>query len=403
MTTAVVDVVVAGLGAMGSAISWRLAERGARVVGFDRFTPPHGRGSSGGRTRILREAYSEGPGYVPVVRTARGEWRRLEALAGTELFRETGGLLLGSPDGPLLRGALASAGEHLVPHELFPPSVPARVDADWARQRGEAGMLEPGAGVLFPDACIGAALEQARTGGAELRFDDPILSWSATRDEVTVRTGRGTLSAHSLVLVSGAWLLELLPPGLLPLTVTRQVVAWFTPEERNRSRAEGLPVFLREDAAGRILYGLPDVGHGLKAALHHPGRVTTPGQVDRTVTHEEIQEIRNLVRALLPWDVWEPAGAEVCLYTSTPDGHFTIDCHPDHANVVLVSACSGHGFKFAPAIGGLVSDALERGPDRGIPSDFRLTRSRPSDAEGGVFRPPPAGAPLRSPPDEKGW
>ncbi len=368
------DVVVAGLGAMGSAISWRLSERGVRVVGLDRFTPPHAKGSSGGRTRILREAYSEGAAYVPLVRAARAEWRRLEELSGRELFRETGGLLLGSPDGPLLRGARASAAEHAVPHDLFPPDAPAPVDADWTRRAGEAAMREPGAGVLFPEACIRAALDQARRLGADLRFDDPIRSWSATPDVVTVRTGRTTLRAQTLILATGAWMPELLPLGLLPLTVTRQVVAWFTPERRNRSRAGRLPVFLREDAAGRILYGLPDVGHGLKAAVHHPGRITTPDQVDRTVTTEEVQEIRHLVKGLLPWDSWEPAGAEVCLYTSTPDGHFTLGRHPEHANVMLVSACSGHGFKFAPAIGGLVAATAGLGSGRDLPPEFSLAR-----------------------------
>jgi len=373
-----VDVIVAGLGAMGSAIAWRLAERGARVVGLDRFAPPHGRGSSGGHTRILREAYSEGAGYVPLVRAARAEWLRLEDLSGRELFRRTGGLLLGFPEGPLLRGARASVSEHQVPHELFPPDAPARLDADWARRAGEAGLLESGAGVLFPDACISAALDQARRHGADLRFNAPIGSWFAAPEGVTVETEGGTLHARSLVLATGAWM-PALAPGLLPLAVTRQLVVWFAPEERNRSRAKGLPVFLREDAAGRILYGLPDVGHGLKAALHHPGRITTPDQVDRTVTAAEVQEIRALVRDLLPWDSWEPAGTEVCLYTSTPDGHFIVDRHPDHSNVILVSACSGHGFKFASAIGGLTAEVLHpAAPEtsRELPAAFSLARWR---------------------------
>jgi sarcosine oxidase len=223
------DVAIAGLGAMGSAAR-ALSRRGLSVVGFDRFAPPHGLGSSHGKSRIIREAYFEHPAYVPLVQHAWALWEELERESGARLLMRTGGLMIGGPpEGALVRGALASAAAHGLPHE--------RLDAAGIRRRvpafhpgdGMAGVWEPNAGVLFPEAAIAATLASARGHGAELHTDEPVVSWRADERGVEVRTARGTFSAGRLVLASGAWMPALLAELALPLVVERVALFWFEP------------------------------------------------------------------------------------------------------------------------------------------------------------------------------
>ena len=189
--TAVYDVAIAGLGAMGSAAAWQLALRGQRVVGFDRFRPPHAMGSSTGKSRIIREAYFENPGYVPLVRRAYELWADLEHSSGRELLQTTGGLVIGPEDGTLVGGALASARLHGVPHELLAAKEISARYPPFHPDPTLAGLLELRAGVLMPEDCIGAMLEQAGRAGAELRFDEPVLAWEPEGDGVRVTTGAG--------------------------------------------------------------------------------------------------------------------------------------------------------------------------------------------------------------------
>src|SRR5438105_13422667 len=173
------DVVVVGLGAMGSAAARALARRGRRVVGLDRFRPPHTLGSSHGRSRIIREAYFEHPVYVPLVHRAYELWAELEREAGRRLLRVTGGLMAGPPGGLLLDGARRSARAHHLPHEAFSTDeIPRRFPA-FTPEPETVGLLEPRAGVLFPEACVQAALDGAAREGALLVHDDEVRAWAA--------------------------------------------------------------------------------------------------------------------------------------------------------------------------------------------------------------------------------
>ena len=188
-----VDVIVAGLGAMGSATASALARRGVRVLGLDRFHPPHDRGSSHGETRVIRAAYFEHPLYVPLVRAAYDRWRALESRSGSRLLLETGVLLVGEPTGEAMVGAAASAKEHGVPCEpltrdellrRYPAIVPAAT---------AVGLLEPGGGLLYPEACIEAFLAEAAGAGADLRYDEPLVSWRAASGSIEVETAPRSL------------------------------------------------------------------------------------------------------------------------------------------------------------------------------------------------------------------
>jgi sarcosine oxidase len=365
------DVIVAGLGAMGGAAACHLARRGVRVLGLDRFRPPHAHGSSHGRTRVIREAYFEDPVYVPLVRRAGVLWRELEAEVGRPLLRVTGALMLGADGCAAVRGSQRSAQAHGIPHE--------RLAADEVRARfpmlrpapDTVALYEPGAGALAVESCVAAHLQVARAAGAALRFDEPMLGWRAGADGVEVTTAVGTYRAGALVVAVGAWLPQLVPS--LPLRVERQVQLWFRPvAEPAAFRPDRFPVFLWELPSGALFYGLPDLGDGVKAARHHGGRVASVEDVGRDATEEDVGEVRHFLERQIPGANGEVAEASVCLYTNTPTGHFLLDRHPEQARVWLVSPCSGHGFKFAPAIGEQVAEWLISGRPRPELEPFRL-------------------------------
>jgi sarcosine oxidase len=356
------DVAVVGLGAMGSAAAHHLAARGLRVLGLDRHAPPHALGSSHGRTRIIREAYFEHPLYVPLVRRAYDLWAALERESGRSLLRITGGLNLGRPDGVLVAGARRSVEEHGLQHGVLDA---AEVRARYPALQPEDGMValwEPRAGILDPEACVAAHLQAAAANGASLRHDEPVLRWSADGDGVTVVTAGAEHRARRVILAAGAWIRSLLPDLHLPLTVERQVQFWFSVRERPDAFApERCPVHLWELDGDRYFYGFPDLGHGVKLAMHHGGDVTDPDRVRRDVGDDEVAALRTLIRRYVPAADGPLRDASVCLYTNTPDGHFWIDAHPTHPRVLVASACSGHGFKFASAIGEILADLVTRG------------------------------------------
>jgi sarcosine oxidase len=346
------DVAVVGLGAMGSQAVLELASRGVRVLGLDRYHPPHTLGSTHGSTRIIREAYFEEPLYVPIVQRAYELWRRLEQRSGAELLTATGGLMLGAPDSEVVGGARASAVEHGLPfEELSAAEVRVRFPA-YAVPDGHVAIFEPRAGFLAPEAAVEATLALAADAGADLRFDEPVLEL----DGDTLRTERGTYVAERIVVSAGPWLPELVPE-LAPLfRVARQPLLWLEPQEPELFRPERFPIFVWEWKPGWAFYGFPDVGEGFKVAVHHHGEQTTPESADRELRPADEEVIRELVRRFFPAGDGALRSAAVCLYTNTPDEHFVLDLLPRDERVIVASPCSGHGFKFAPAIGELLAD-----------------------------------------------
>ena len=354
-----VDVVVAGLGAMGSALLYHLARRGARAVGVDRFSPPHALGSTHGLSRIIREAYFEHPLYVPLVQRAYALWAELEDSAGRTLFRRTGGLMIGPPDGVLVAGARRSARVHALAHEELTAGEVHQRFAAFAVPDSMAALLEPRAGVLDPEACIDAHLTLARAARAEVWTHQAMLRWHAEHGVVHVATAAGEYEAPRLALCTGAWTPSLAGDLPMTLTVERQVMHWFTPErDAELFTPDRCPIAMIEYAPDRFFYVLPDSGAGVKAAIHHEGVVTGPDAVRRDVDAEEVRRVRELLERFLPHAAGVHRRSATCLYTNTPDQHFLVDFHPQHAEVLVVSACSGHGFKFASAIGEVAADLL---------------------------------------------
>ncbi|HET7225641.1 MAG TPA: N-methyl-L-tryptophan oxidase [Candidatus Eisenbacteria bacterium] len=351
------DLVVAGMGALGGAVALAAARRGLSVVALDPHLPPHTLGSSHGGTRIIREAYFEDPLYVPLVQRAWRQWEELGERRGEMLLRATGGVMIGPPDGVLVSGALLSARTHGLPHE--------RLQAAAARARfpalrladGEVAVWEPRAGVLFPEACVAAQLADAREAGAALEPGVALLGWQADGAGVRVRTARGEIAAGALVLACGAWLPQLLPAVRDLLQVERVVQAWWAPDDAAAYDPARFPIWIWEFAPGpnpgetRFVYGFPRFEGRIKAARHHAGTIASPDTVAREVSEAERAALHADLAPRLTGLRAGPVRACVCLYTNTPDGHFLLDTLPEAPRVFVASACSGHGFKFAPALG----------------------------------------------------
>jgi sarcosine oxidase len=382
------DVIVVGLGAMGSAAAQQLAERGARVLGLDRFTPPHTLGSSHGLSRMYRQAYWEDPRYVPLLLRAFEQWHKLSERVGEKLFHVTGGLAVGARGGELVTRTLESAEQFGLPHALLSADELRRRFPVFAESDAVA-VLEQNAGYVVPERAIYHQLALAEAAGARLCFDETVVSWSAGKDGVAVETTKGTYRADQLVLTAGPWASEVWRELRMPLRVTRQVLYWLAPEGDAEHFAEGrLPVFLFEAPPGvPMVYGFPSVNpaaHGVKVALHGSDEVTTPEQVRREVTAEDEAAMRERLRTTLPaLAEGRLLEATTCLYTMTPDEHFVLDHHPEHANVTLAAGFSGHGFKFATVMGEILADLALTGATRWDIGLFSLARLGASFAPAG--------------------
>lgn len=374
--TLTADVVVVGLGAMGSATAYQLARRGVRVVGMDRHAPPHTLGSTHGRSRIIREAIFEHPLYVPLVRRAYELWAALEEETGERLFHRTGGLMIGPAEGVLVQGARASAELHGVPHEVLDASeVRSRFPA-YAPPPDAVALLEPNAGLLLPEPIIEAHLRLARACGATLVTNEAAHSIEADGDGVRVETPDTVVRASRAVVAAGSWLPGLFPDLALPLAIERQLLHWFRPSSGTACHTAGeCPLSLWEFEPGRLFATFSDLGDGVKCGVHHEGAIVdAPESVDRTVTPQEDAQVRALLAAIQPLAAGTLVESRVCLYTNTPDHHFLVDRHPGQPNVLLASPCSGHGFKFASALGELLADLATDASPRIDATPFGLTR-----------------------------
>lgn len=358
------DVIILGLGAMGSAAAMHLSKRGAHVLGIEQFTSPHDQGSSHGGSRMIRQAYFESPDYIPLVLRGYDLWRKLERDTATSLLHITGGLNIGRHDGELVQRTISAATRHAIPFEVLEPSEIRRRFPAYAPLEGDVGVNETNAGYLYPEACIRAHLECAARAGAELRFEEKVYSWTAAEDHVEVHTSRGVLTAGHLVVAAGPWANEALR-GVVPLRVTRQVMAWIQPQGGvGEFSAERFPVFLCESVdGGPHGYGFPAMDGplgGVKAAIHGSEVECVPDTVDRRVHAADVERIVDRLGVRIPALNGALVRAATCMYTMTPDEHFVIGAHPTQPNCTIACGFSGHGFKFAPVVGEILADLALR-------------------------------------------
>ena len=375
MTT---DVIIAGGGGMGTAAAYHLAARGQRVVVLERFGLAHDRGSSHGLTRIIRLAYFEHPSYVPLLRRAFELWHALEAQSGERLLHVTGALDVGAAGGEVFEGSRRSCVEHDLPHEILDGSELRRRFPAWHVDDEAAAVLQPDGGFLRAERCVRAHASGARTAGAVIREHEPLLGWEAKGGSVRVRTARGEYDAGQLVLSAGAWMASLLPELASLMRPERQVLGWFAISEPDHFASERFPVFVHDADEGRF-YGFPQFEvPGFKIGrYHHLSEQIDPDSMDRGCRPADEAALRKAVARYFPGANGPLLESTACLFTNTPDEHFIIDRHPDAGEVLVVSPCSGHGFKFCGVVGEIVADLVTRGTTRHDLAAFRLARFAP--------------------------
>lgn len=371
------DVIVVGLGAMGSAACRELARRGKRVLGLDRFGIPNTCGSSGGDTRAIRRCYYEHSDYVPLLERAYERWAALERDSGRTLLYRTGGLYTGRADSAFITSTLQAANHHHLAHEcLTRGDIRARFP-QFDVPDDHIAVWEPDAGFLSCDGAIAACAQDALVHGAELHGVEPVHDWEATPAGVSVTTARATYHAEQLILTAGPWTSVLLTDLGVPLHLTRHVLGWVWPKVPARFSLGTFPIFGIQDDDVSLVYGFPmGVGRpGFKIARHLAGApIACADEACRSPDGKDEASLHAALSAYLPDGIGPMLSMHVCLYTNTPDQHFVLDRHPRHEQVLVACGFSGHGFKFASVIGEVLADlAISRATSH--PVEFlRLSR-----------------------------
>jgi sarcosine oxidase len=352
------DVIVAGVGAMGSAACWRLAQRGLRVLGLERFAIPHRMGSSHGVNRIIRLAYFEHPAYVPLLLRAYELWRETERAADEKLLHITRALDVGSPNGRLVSGALESCRKHNLPHEVLDATEAMKRFPAYRIPSDFVALLEPQGGFIACEAAVTAQTKLARQAGGDIHECEPMIEWAATANGVRVRSERATYEAGNLILSTGPWIGEHLRELRGKAVPERQALGWFEIKRPELFAPSRFPVSILETEDGHHPYQFPEWGiPGFKIGYYnHLRERGRADELSRETNAEDEALLRGVVERYFPDAAGRTLDLQTCLFTNTRDEHFVVDVLPATPQVVVASPCSGHGFKFASVMGEILAD-----------------------------------------------
>ena len=361
LNTETCDVIVIGCGGFGSSAMFHLAQRGLKVIGIDRFHPPHDRGSSHGETRIIRKAYFEHPSYVPLLHRAWELWEELSQSVGERLIEQRELLMAGPPGSEVIEGARLSARLYGLPMENLTAAEAAIRYPEFHLPEDYAVAIESTAGYLWAERCVASHLKSAALLGAQLRHDETVLSVSSSGTGVQVQTGRGCYSAGAAVVTSGAWTGQLMSDYARHISVLRKTLCWFPATSENWIRKDRAPLFF-VDAPESQFYGIPSVdGETIKVGMHTGGEViSNPSDLSRQVTDDDERPIAQFAGKYLGGIKPQAGRSVICMYSMTPDGHFLLDRLPE-LPIVVAAGFSGHGFKFTSVLGEVAADLVQLG------------------------------------------
>jgi sarcosine oxidase len=385
----VFEVIIVGLGAMGSAALYQLSKRGKNVLGIDQFSPPHTFGSSHGDTRITRQAVGEGEQYVPLLLRSNEIWREIEKETGEKLLEITGGLIISSKGKAAINHVpeffektIKAAKKYNIRHDLLNAIEIRNRFPQFNIQEDEEGYYEYDAGFLRPEKCIEAQINLAEHYGATTHKNEKVESFSEEKGIVQVKTNFKNYKAKKIIITAGPWLPTMIEETYAKyFKIIRQVLFWFDAKKTIKPfEPKNFPVFVWELQKNKqVIYGFPAIGgknEGVKIASEHYETTTTADAVDRTVSQKEIKSMyENFIQPYFPGLSNHCVKAAVCLYTVTPDAHFVIDQHPKYPSVILASPCSGHGFKHSAAIGEILAQLAINEESKMDISGFKINRT----------------------------
>lgn len=356
------DVIVLGLGGMGSSSVFHLAQKSVSVLGIEQFEIAHAKGSSHGESRLIRKAYFEHPNYVPLLERSYLLWGELSKASGKKLLHQTGLVIYGpEKGGKVLPGVRSAANLHGLKIEEYSAGECEKRFPKLKVPEGFVGIYEPTGGYLELENSISAYCELAKKNGASLHFNEKVTAWKKEKNTIRVTTDKNEYLTKKLVITAGPWSQEILGDIGVKLTVKRVPMFWF-PTTSGFAEKEGMPSFAYDLPWG-FIYGFPNIaGQGVKISPHLPGStVTDPYKIDREVQKEELDPVTQCINKYLPGVDPTPTKSVVCMYTMSPDSHFIIDQHPSCEGVYLAAGFSGHGYKFASVIGEVMSDLSTTG------------------------------------------
>jgi sarcosine oxidase len=357
------DAIVVGVGGMGSAALYHLTRRGARrVLGLDRFEIPNDKGSSHGRSRIIRLAYWEHPSYVPLLRRAYELWRVLQEEANEPLLITTGSIDAGPPGSAVVTGAIRACQTFDLQHVMYDGASLRSTFPGYRLPTDFAALFQPQGGFLLPERCITAHVAAARGAGADVRAGESVIDWTDGQDAVAVRTDRGTYSCRQLVVTTGAWTAKLLGSMQSMLSPERQVMLWLQPHRPEYFQPATFPVVYMHAPEGGF-YAFPSYeGAGFKIGkYHHLGQQVDPDMMDRDCHDEDERVLREGVRRYFPDADGPTLAMKTCLFTNTRDEHFIIN-RTAGSHITVAAGFSGHGFKFCSVVGEILAElALDGG------------------------------------------
>ncbi|KAL4647200.1 peroxisomal sarcosine oxidase [Arapaima gigas] len=372
------DCIVIGSGIQGSFTAYHLAKKKKKTLLLEQFVLPHSRGSSHGQTRIIRKAYEE-DFYVHMMEEAYHLWSQLESEAGVQFHRHAGVLVLGQEKGKAFQAFKKTAEQNHIPNVVLGPQEFSQQIPNMKLASGEGALLDTTAGILYADRALKAVQGVFQSLGGEIK-DGEKVAGITPGSVVTVTTASGAYRAKSLVITAGAWANSLLSlVGLqLPLQVLKiNVCYWKEKIPGTYSLANRFPCFIHLDSEGaeNDIYGIPSNEYpGLMKVCYHSGSQTDPDERDRQTDRSDIAILSNYIARHLPGLETVPAVVESCMYTVTPDNNFILDRHPDHSNIVIGAGFSGHGFKFGPIVGKVLSElSVGQEPSYDL-SPFRMQR-----------------------------
>ena len=369
------DAIVIGVGGMGSAALYHLAQRGWKALGLEQFDVPHEMGSSHGYSRMIRYTLQEHPSYVPLVRRSYELWHQLENASKEKLLVTTGSIRAGHAESEYFQGAVVACEEHHIPYEVLTGPEVSRRFPGYQLDHDIAAVYQADGGFLLPERCIVNHVNAALEAGAEVHGRERVLEWEPSGEGVVVNTTRGTYRGGRLIVSAGAWASKVASPLESYAVAERQVLGWFQPERPELYRTDTFPVFGIYVEEGRF-YGFPVFGvPGFKVGRsHHLHQTVDPDHVDREIQPEDEAILREFVEKYFPAAAGPALSLKTCMFTNSPDGHFIIDVHPEYPQVSLASGFSGHGFKFASVIGEIMADLAMFGETTHDLDLFRLDR-----------------------------